>query len=118
MYPDVMGGEPIQITTAIRTITDYSKAVGDTRGEAELMVFFVERGNDFTVEFGDIDEDFYNALLTMYGKAIRKVVLLPAKAKNRFKERLRKIMISSSGIGGGYHDGICEFYEEAFSDQE
>jgi len=32
---------------------------------AELMVFFLEQGNAFTVEYGDIDAGFYDALLVM-----------------------------------------------------
>ncbi|MBM3300515.1 MAG: hypothetical protein FJY85_11210, partial [Deltaproteobacteria bacterium] len=61
MYPNVYRDKPIQISKAKRAISTYSKAVADPAGEAELMTFFVECGNSFTVEYGDIDEDFYNA---------------------------------------------------------
>jgi len=30
------------------------------------MVFFVECGNNFTLSYGDIDDDFYDSVLLMY----------------------------------------------------
>lgn len=56
MNPDIYKNKPIQIARAKKAISDYSKAAGDALGEAELMTFFVEQGNAFTVDFGDIDE--------------------------------------------------------------
>jgi hypothetical protein len=115
MFPDVMKNKPIQISTAKKRISEYSKAVGDAKGEAELMTYFVERGNRFTVEFGDMDEGFYDALLRMYERAIKKVLSLPEEEQRGFRERLRTITVTSDGIGWGYHDGLCEQYCEAFS---
>ncbi|MFC1835341.1 hypothetical protein ACFL2Q_11495 [Thermodesulfobacteriota bacterium] len=118
MYPDVLKDKPVQIARAKRAISDYSKAVGDPIGEAELMMLFVECGNNFTVEFGDIDEDFYNALNLMYRRTIEKVLSLPDEQHSDFKERLREIMESSSGIGWGYHDELRHDFYEAFPDDE
>ena len=118
MFPDVMKNKPIQISTAKKAISEYSKAVGDAKGEAELMTYFVECGNKFTVEFGDIDEGFYDALLRMYERAIKKVLSLPAKEQHEFRQRLRKIMVSSGGIGWGYHDGLCEQYSKGFPEDD
>ena len=56
-------------------------------------------------------------MLIMYEKAIENVLELPVIEQNTFKERLRKIMESASGIGWGYHDGICELYSKSFEDQ-
>ena len=108
MYPDIYKNKPIQISRAKKAISDYSKAVGDELGEAELMTFFVEQGNAFTVDFGDMDEKFYGALNLMYRRAIEKVCSLPAVQRDAFKERLEAIMRSSANIGRGYHDGLRE----------
>ena len=118
MFPDVFKNKPIQISTAKKAINEYSKAVGDAKGEAELMTYFVECGNQFTVEFGDIDEGFYDALLRMYARAINKVLTLPEEKQHEFRERLRTIMVTSDGIGWGYHDGLCGQYDEAFPEDE
>lgn len=48
-----------------KAISDYQKAAGGARGLLTLMVFYVQCGNDFTLEFGDIDETFYYCLCSM-----------------------------------------------------
>ena len=114
MYPDVYTNKPIQISKAKKAISSYSKAVGDPLGEIELMVFFVECGNNFTVNFGDIDAGFYDALNLMYQRAIQKVLSLPEEQRKGFRERLERIMTAASGIGWGYYDMLCDDYYSAF----
>ena len=116
MYPDL--GKPIRISQAKRAISECSKAMGDSISETELMVFFVECGNRFTLDYGDIDEEFYDALVRMYERAIGKVHSLPAEEQLGFRARLRNIMTSSSGMGWGYHDGLCDLYYDAFPDSD
>ena len=118
MFPDVMKNKPIKISTPKKAISEYSKAVGDAKGEAELMPYFVELGNKFTVEFGDMDEGFYDALLRMYQRTIKKILSLPEEEQHEFRERLRTITVISDGIGWGYHDNLCEQYCEGFPEHE
>jgi len=118
MYPDVYTNKPIEVSKAKKAISSYSKAVGDPLGEAELMTFFVECGNKFTLDFGDIDEAFYDALNRMYRRAIDKVLSLPEEQRGEFQGRLEAIMGSSSNIGWGYHDMLCDDYYEAFPEDE
>ena len=118
MYPDVYSQKPIQISKAKKAISSYSKAVGDPLGETELMIFFVECGNNFTVDFGDIDESFYDALNRMYQRAIENVLSLPEEHQGKLQDRLKSIMASSSGIGWGYHDMLCDDYCSAFPEDE
>jgi len=117
LYPDIFDKEPIQISKAKKAISDYSKAIGEPLGETELMVFFVERGNAFTVDYGDIDEGFYDSLNRMYKRAIKKVLSLPEVQRSAFQDRLEKIMTSSSNIGWGYHDMLYEDYYSAFPEE-
>ena len=118
MYPDVYSNKLVQISKAKQAISSYSKAVGDLLGEAELMTYFVECGNEFTVNFGDIDEEFYDSLNRMYRGAIERVLSLPEEQRDGFKERLEAIMTSSAHIGWGYHDMLCEDYYGAFPEDE
>lgn len=99
MYPDVFSRKPVRISKAKKTVSDYAKAAADPLGEIDLMIFFVETGNRFTLDYGDIDEPFYNALNSMYERAVKKVVKLPADQRAAFKERLKKIMTSTSNKG-------------------
>jgi hypothetical protein len=115
MYPDF--NAPIQISKAKKAISNYSKAVGDPLGEMDLMIFFVECGNNFTLEFGDIDEQFYDALNLMYRRAIQSVLNLPEEQRGGFQERLKRIMTSSSDMGWGYYDILSDDYYTAFPEE-
>lgn len=115
MYPDVLS-EEVEIIRAKSAIEDYSKAVCDVKGQAELLIYFVECGNQFTLDNGDIDEEFYDTLVEVYGEAIKKVLAVPAHEQGDFRKRLKKIMLSSDGIGWGYHDGLCDEYYDSFHD--
>jgi len=117
MFPDIQN-EPIQIVRAKQAIRDYSKATRDQTGEAELLTYFVECGHKFTLYYGDIDEDFYDSLLAVYSQAIKKVLVLPDHKQGDFRERLKKIMLSSNGIGWGYHDGLSDEYYGSFKVNE
>ncbi len=118
MFPDVYKNRPIQIAKAKGAISIYSKAVADPAGEAELMIFFVECGTDFSVNYGDIDSGFYNALSGMYRRAIEKVLSLPEALQGEFRARLREIIDSSSSIGWGYPDDLAFDFYGAFPDEE
>ncbi|OHE24459.1 MAG: hypothetical protein A2Z43_07870 [Syntrophobacterales bacterium RBG_19FT_COMBO_59_10] len=117
MCPDIPN-EPVRIIRAKRAISDYSKAIRDAKGEAELLTYFVECGNKLTLDYGDIDEDFYDSLLDVYGQAIKKALTLPDHEQGNFRKRLKKIMLSSNGIGWGYHDGLCDEYCGSFKVDE
>jgi len=117
MYPDVLNGE-VEIIRAKRAINDYSKAINDVKGEAELLTYFVECGNQFTLDYGDIDEDFYDSLMEVYGQAIKKVLALPVHEQGDFRKRLKKIVLSAEGMGWGYHDGLCDEYYGSFPDDQ
>ena len=78
------------------------------------MIYYVECGNKFTLDYGDINEAFYDSLIEMYEKAVKAVCKLPKNKKEFFRKRLEKIMISADGIGWGYYDDLCHFYYEAF----
>lgn len=112
MCPDA--SRPLQISRAKKAIREYGKASGDVRGEVDLMIHFVECGNRFTLEYGDIDGKFYDSLLSMYARAVDAVMRLPNSGRESFRKRLRELTESSNGIGWGYHDGLCDAYYSAF----
>jgi hypothetical protein len=54
----------------------------------------------------------------MYDKAIGKILSLKVNDQGQFIRRLKQIMDSSSGIGWGYHDDLCDLYHDAFEVDE
>ena len=117
IHPYLEDHETLDIEKANDAVNRYSKAVDNPIGEAELRVFYVECGNNFTLSYGDIDENFYDEILEMYEYAIETVLELPTKEREEFKTRLQDIMKSASGIGWGYYDGLRDLYYESFSEE-
>lgn len=98
-------------------ISDFKKLDPSSELLADLMLYYVETGVEFTNEFGDISEGFYSSLEKTYLGALtlmRKENLL-----DKFADRALKVVTDTSDIGWGFHDylaGVCaDFY---FDDQE
>src|SRR6266545_3760745 len=60
-YP-ARGEAKLKLREARKAIRDYRKATGNLPGTAELLMTFVEQGTEFTHDYGDIDERFYNGV--------------------------------------------------------
>ena len=56
------GDGKLKLGEARKAIRDYRKATGNLEGTIDLMLAYVENGTEFTQEFGDINESFYNSL--------------------------------------------------------
>lgn len=110
--------DPVQIAKAKKAISEYRRAARDVIGEIDLMIHFVECGNKFTLEYGDIDGDFYDSLLGMYARAADAVARLRDVDREPFRRRLRELTESSEGIGWGYHDGLCDTYYSVFANAD
>ena len=115
LYPDIFDEEDdFNFDKANKAIEAYAKATNDNEGAADLMIYYVECGNKFTLDYGDINEAFYDALIETYEKTVKAVCKLPKNKQEPFRKRLEKIMKSADGIGWGYYDGLCDLYYEAF----
>lgn len=55
----------LRLSEAKKAISEFKKLTNDEFKTAELMVFYVEQGIDFTNTYGDIDENFYSSMETM-----------------------------------------------------
>ena len=60
-YP-ARGEAKLKLGEARKAIREYHKATGDAAGTIELLLAYSEAGAEFTNEFGDIDERFYDSL--------------------------------------------------------
>ncbi|MBU3915996.1 hypothetical protein KKA14_10720 [bacterium] len=114
LNPDHEDRDYLDFESANDALSRYSKAVDNPKGESELMVFYVECGNSYTLSHGDIDQNFYDSLLEVYGNATETVLELPANEQKEYRDRLFKIMHSASGIGRGYYDGLYDLFYGAF----
>jgi len=98
---------------AKKVISEYRKSTGDLRGTLDLMLTYIERGHEFTLDFGDIDEPFYDKLINMLEHFAIELRRSPAKYElyELFRPRLMAIR-RNSDIGWGYGDFIQETVDE------
>jgi hypothetical protein len=117
LTPDAFGKFNYDLSAAERAIREFSLANSDLETLVDLMIYAVECGNNFTLNYGDINENFYDGLIDIYAAATEKTLQLPRDMRNIYRRRLEKIMKSSSGIGWGYYDGLCELFDKAFPEK-
>lgn len=79
---------------------------------AELMIVHVENGVEYTNEYGDIDERFYDNIERTY------LNLLKHLSKNNllaeYKDQCLNIVNETAGIGWGFHDELTDLYYEFY----
>ncbi|MEM6822732.1 MAG: hypothetical protein AAF558_12430 [Verrucomicrobiota bacterium] len=118
LYPNVMRNDDVDFRTAKKAISTYSKATGDKPGIGELMVFYVERANQFTLDYGDMWEQFYISVESMFERALKQLQEMQALGMEiePLRKRLEKVVDSTNCIGWGYHDMLTQLYGEAFGE--
>lgn len=101
-----------RLSVARKAVSDYQKVSASKFGVADVMLYYVEVGVQFTNTYGDIDEAFYNSMESMYERAVKYVVR--HGLQGQFGERCRRIVTDTSGMGWGFHDGLSDIYGEHF----
>ncbi|MEO7318241.1 MAG: hypothetical protein ABIZ56_04550 [Chthoniobacteraceae bacterium] len=76
-YPS-RGEGKLKLGEARKAIRDYRKATGNLPGTAELLMTYVEKGAEFTNEYGDMDERFYSSIES----ALDELAALLAKSRD------------------------------------
>ena len=106
------GEGKLDLRSARRTIRDYQKATSDLAGTVDLMLTYVESGTDFTNQFGDINESFYNSLESVLDE-MAGLLRTPEGAAlyPRFQDRVSRLARAANGIGWGYGDHVMEQIE-------
>ena len=106
------------VAEARRVISDFKKGNSQPADVVDLMIHFVERGNAFTLRYGDIDAEFYESLIRMYGSAAERVHNLPEMVREPFAKRLSKLVELTQGLGWGYHDALFDAFQDLFPTED
>jgi hypothetical protein len=106
--------QDVQLREGRKAISDYKKASGDVRGILSLMVYYIQCGNDFTLEFGDIDETFYNSLCSMLDQVKKQLIAGndPTLAAEFIPVLDREFQRIDGQMGWGYPDEFGEHVAE------
>jgi hypothetical protein len=95
-----------------KAVSGFGKVAQDSVLLADLMLFYVEQGVEFTNTYGDIDETFYNNIARMYERAIDLIV--KDNLEDKFERRCQEVMVESRGIGWGFEEIMAELYYSNF----
>lgn len=109
-FPAKGHGE-LRLSEAKKAISNFKKTTKNHLLTTELMLHYVEQGVEFTNTYGDIDERFYISMETMYEKVIT-ICNEEEEFIQLFKERLKKIVMDTDGIGWGFHDQLAGSFGE------
>jgi hypothetical protein len=91
---------------AKHAISSYRKAVGDSAGLAELMVFYCERAAGFCSDIGYQDDGYFDALVRMFEQALKAIAQLPASDCHALIARLDEVRAVSHNFGYGVGDDM------------
>jgi hypothetical protein len=111
-YP--LRGNTLKIRQAKQALTDFKKHGVSAELNADLLLFYVQTGVDFTNDFGDIDEAFYNSIGSVYVQALK--FMRTENLLELFAGRAKKIVSDTYGIGWGFHDYLAEVYFNFYPD--
>jgi hypothetical protein len=118
-YP-ARGEAKLRLSEARKAIKDYRKATGNLSGTAELLMTYVEQAAEFTHEYGDMDERFYNSVESALDELAALLLKEARGLYPQLSERLSIVDQLSDGIGWGFHDYIGDVVwhlEEELGDQ-
>ena len=113
LWPDVLRDQDASVMKAKQAISSYRKAVGDPAGLAELMVFYCERAAGFCSDIGYQDDAYFNALVSMFGQALKTIARSSASDRNALIARLDGVRVISHNFGygvGDYMDSLLPEY--------
>ena len=107
-------GYNFKLKDAKKAIADFKKLSVSPDILADLMIFYVECGVDFSNDFGYDDGPFYTSLEKTFVEALD--LLQTEDLLEKFEERAYQIMINSDNSGYGFGDYISEAFYDFYPD--
>ena len=103
----------LNLSKAKSDISAFKKICSNPEKVLDLQLYYVECGIEFTNEYGDINESFYNSMGGMYEKVVQELIKTGNKDLiGEFDPRLKKAVDDTYYIGWGFGDWIRENYSE------
>jgi hypothetical protein len=107
LWPDLFRKQDTSVSQAKRAISDYKKAVGDSEGLAELMVFYCERAAGFCSDVCNDDEGYFDALVRVFEQALKFAKTLSVERRDDLVARLNRVRTISHEFGYGVGDDMA-----------
>jgi hypothetical protein len=117
LWPDLSRNQDTSVAQAKKPIADYRRAIGQTEGLAELMVFYCERAAGFSMDVGLQDEGYFDSLVRMFEQALKVVVSLPKTQRDLMWDRLDEVRNICHNFGYGVGDDMDGLLAEYAADE-
>jgi hypothetical protein len=112
LWPDVLQQQDTSVAKAKKAIADYKMASGTADGLAELMVFYCEQASGFSNDVSLDDESYFEALIRMFGQALKVIDTLPQTQRPALLARLDAVRQISHDIGYGVGEDMDSLLDE------
>ncbi len=116
LWPDVFKNQDTSVAKAKKAISDYKKAIGQSEGLAELMVFYCERAAGFSDDVCLQDAGYFDALVRMFEQTLKTIAALPEEPRPALRDRLDVVRRISHNFGYGVGDGMDTLLAEYGTD--
>ena len=93
-----------------KVISDFQKLKPEPTCVADLMLFYIEQGCEYTVTFGDMWEQYYTTLENNFAKAMKFIFMHGLLASHY--ERIEKLLANASNCGWGFYDTLSDIYHQ------
>lgn len=99
------------IEDAQHILSEFAAVCANDTGRwyGDLALYFAEYATDFTMAFGDMDEEFYEAL----GEAYHDAIVAASEDEELYrswKDRIEGVLHAFDGFGWGMGEYIAEAY--------
>ena len=105
--------QDVQLSAGRKAISEFKKANGNLSDLLSLMLYYVRCGNDFTLEFGDIEESFYDSMESMFSLLVQTLIKQKDETlASYFLPHLEAEFQRVKWVGWGYGDGLKELLND------
>ena len=107
-FPTRGFSEKPSFTKCRKVISDFQKLKPDPVCVADLMLFYIEQGCEYTVTFGDMWEQYYTTLENNFEKAMKFIFMHGLLAT--YYGRIEKLLENANNCGWGFYDTLSDIY--------
>ena len=107
-FPEKTFPPKSRLSVAKKAIRDFSRLNPSPEREAELLIFLVEQGCEFTNEYGDMEESFYESMENNFERALK--FMHKHDLLEKFKEDAENCLELASVCGYGFYDELVDIF--------
>lgn len=103
------GFSKLSLATAKKAISDFRKLTRDEERTADLLIYYVELGTEFSATYGDINESFYESMVNTFAQAV-KMIDTSYERVDSYDDRFQALLNNARNIGWGYPEVLDDIY--------